>query len=101
MKTSRPTRLAPYLLGLAAALLATTTNRVTGQVAVPNPHNVAISPDGRTAYVASQAQGAASLAILNLANQTQVGSVALDKTPRALAFSPDGKWVYFTLAGVD
>ena len=85
--------------GNQVALVDTTTNRVAAQVAVPNPHNVAISPDGRTAYVASQAQGAASLAVLDLPSQTQVGSVALDKTPRALAFSPDGKWVYFTQGG--
>lgn len=79
----------------------TTSNRVVGQVAVPNPHNIAISPDGRTAYVAAQKPGAFGLAILNLVDKTQVGNIPLDKTPRALNFSPDGKLLYFTLAGVD
>ena len=29
----------------------------------------------------------------------QVGVVPLDKTPRALDLSPDGRWLYFTVAG--
>jgi YVTN family beta-propeller protein len=79
----------------------TATNQVAGQVAVPSPHNIAITPDGTMAYVAAQKQGATGLAILDLAQMTQVGNVPLGKTPRALNFSPDGKLLYFTLAGVD
>src|SRR6266516_1838370 len=79
----------------------TVTDRIVGQVPVPQPHNSAISPDGHTAYVGSQQQGATALVILDLASMTQVGSVPLDKTPRALSFSPDGKQLYFTVAGVD
>ncbi len=79
----------------------TASNQVVGQVAVPSPHNIAISPDGHTAYVAAQKQGATALAVLNIDNKTQVGSVPLAHTPRALNFSPDGKLLYFTLAGVD
>jgi YVTN family beta-propeller protein len=85
----------------AVAFVDTATARVVGQVAVPSPHNIAISPDGRTAYVAAQGQGALSLAVLDVPSRTQVGSVPLEKTPRALSFSPDGKWLYFTQAGVD
>src|SRR5439155_383485 len=69
--------------------------------AAPQPHNLAISPDGRLAYVAAQQPGATALVILDLAGKTQTGSVPLDKTPRALNFSPDGKQLYFTQAGVD
>jgi len=83
------------------AFIDTTTNQVTGQVPVPNPHNIAISPDGLMAYVAAQMPGKFGLAILDVANKTQVDSIPLDKTPRALNFSPDGKLLYFTLAGVD
>jgi YVTN family beta-propeller protein len=68
---------------------------------VGNPHNIGISPDGRTAYVASQQPGATALAILDLTTRRQVGTVPLDKTPRELNFSPDGKALYFTLAGSD
>ncbi len=83
------------------AFIDTATNQVTGQVAVPNPHNIAISPDGLVAYVAAQMPGKFGLAILDVANKTQVGSIPLNKTPRALNLSPDGKLLYFTLAGVD
>ena len=81
------------------AVIDTVRNEVIGTIPVGNPHNIAISPDGRTAYVASQQPGAAALAILDLTTRRQVGSVALDKAPRALTFSPDGKALYFTLAG--
>jgi YVTN family beta-propeller protein len=79
----------------------TATDQVVGQISIPQPHNSAISPDGRLAYIGSQKQGATSLAIVDLASQTQVGQVPLDKAPRALNFSPDGQRLYFTLAGSD
>src|SRR5262249_35568258 len=84
-----------------AVIIDTATDRVIAQMFVPQPHNSAISPDGRMAYVASQQQGATSLVILDLVSKTQVGKVPLDKTPRALDLSPDGKRLYFTVAGVD
>jgi YVTN family beta-propeller protein len=83
------------------AMIDAQTYKVVGQVPVPNPHNIAISPDGATAYVASQASDTPSLAILDVLHQAQIGSVRLDKTPRALNFSPDGTQLYFTEAGVD
>jgi YVTN family beta-propeller protein len=79
----------------------TTNNQVIGQVSVASPHNIAISPDGQTAYVAAQKQGLTGLAIINIDTRTVEGNVPLDKTPRALNYSPDGKLLYFTLAGVD
>lgn len=79
----------------------TPQNVIINQVSVPSPHNIAISPDGHTAYVATQKQGSAGLAVLNIDRGTQVGFIPLEKAPRALNFSPDGKWLYFTQAGVD
>ncbi len=83
------------------AMIDTVQNEVVARIPVGNPHNIAISPDGGTAYVASQQPGAAQLAILDLAARRQVGTVPLDKTPRALTFSPDGAALYCTLAGSD
>jgi len=80
----------------SVVFIDTTTNMIVGQVSVPNPHNIAIAPDGLTAYVASQKPATAALVILNLVDKTQIGSVALDKVPRALSFRPDGKELYFT-----
>jgi YVTN family beta-propeller protein len=83
------------------AFIDTASNRVVAQVPVSSPHNIAISPDGQTAYVAAQKQGATALVILDVRNKVQIGTVPLDKVPRALNFSPDGKALYFTQAGVD
>jgi YVTN family beta-propeller protein len=82
-----------------AVIIDTATDRVVGHIAVPQPHNAAIAPDGRRAYVASQIQGAMALVAVDLTSQTVVGRVPLDKTPRALDWSPDGTRVYFTVAG--
>ena len=81
------------------SFLDTATNAVAGAVPVPSPHNIAISPDGRRAYVASQVQGSAALVVIDVTRRSVVGRVALDKVPRALNFSPDGKQLYFTEAG--
>jgi YVTN family beta-propeller protein len=82
------------------AVIDTSTGQVTARVAVAKPHNIAIRPDGKTAYVASQEPGKFALAVIDLASRTVVRSVPLDKTPRALEFSPDGKYLYFTQAGL-
>lgn len=83
------------------AFIDVATNKVMGTVPVPQPHNIAISPDGLFAYVAAQQMGATSLTILDIVGMTVVGNVPLDKTPRALNFTPDGTQLYFTLAGSD
>lgn len=83
------------------AMIDTVRNAVIAKIPVGSPHNLAITPDGRTAYVASQTPGAPALAVLDLAGRRQSGAVPLDKTPRALSFSPDGSVLYFTLAGSD
>jgi YVTN family beta-propeller protein len=84
-----------------ALIIDTASDRIVGQVPVPQPHNSVISPDGRIAYVGSQQQGATALVILDLARKMEIGQVLLDKAPRALDLSPDGQWLYVTLAGVD
>jgi YVTN family beta-propeller protein len=82
-------------------VIDTATDRVVGEVAVPQVHNGTLSADGSRAYVASQKQGEAAIVILDLKTMTRAGAVPLDKTPRALDLSPDGKRLYFTLAGVN
>jgi YVTN family beta-propeller protein len=77
----------------------TVRNQIVARIPVGNPHNIAISPDGRTAYVAAQQPGSTALAILDLTTRQQVETVPLGATPRALSFTPDGKALYFTLAG--
>jgi YVTN family beta-propeller protein len=79
----------------------TPTNQILWKVGVANPHNIAISQDGKTAYVASQGQNAPALATIDLTTGTLLGTVPLDKTPRALSVSPDGQELFFTEAGID
>ena len=77
----------------------TAANAVSGNAPVANPHNIAISPDGKRAYVASQDPAAPALVVVDIATRAVTGRVPLDKVPRALNFSPDGKQLYFTEAG--
>lgn len=82
-----------------ALVIDTATDAITARVPVPQPHNGAFSPDGRLAYVGSQRQGATAVVVLDLAARQEIGRIALDKTPRALDVSPDGAWLYLTVAG--
>jgi len=70
-------------------------------VPVAQPHNGTLSRDGRTGWVASQQQGATALVRLDLTIWKEIARVPLDKTPRGLELSPDGRRVFFTLAGVN
>jgi len=84
-----------------ALVIDTATERVIGEVPIMQPHNGTLSRDGRTAWVGSQQQGAAALVRLDLTAWKEVARLSLDKTPRGLEASPDGRRVLFTLAGVD
>ncbi len=82
-------------------LIDTSTDQIVRRLPVPMPHNSALSPDGHMAYVGSQQQGATAVVILDLSQGTQVGTIPLEKTPRALTLSPDAKQLYVTVAGAD
>ena len=79
----------------------TSTNQVLWQTPVPQPHNIAITADGQTAYAGGQKDGQQQIAIIDVATGTETGSVPLDHSPRALAITPDGAELTYTLAGVD
>ena len=76
------------------------TQAITGTVAVPKPHTVSVSPDGKLAYITSQEPGHFGLAVLDLATRAIVRTLPLPKTPRDAEFGHDGKAFYFTEAGV-
>lgn len=84
-----------------ALVIDTATDRVITEVPVGQPHNGTLSRDGSIAWVGSQQQGATALVRLDLTAGKETVRLALDKTPRGLELSPDGKRVFFTLAGVD
>jgi YVTN family beta-propeller protein len=82
-------------------VIDTATDRVITEVPVGQPHNGTLSRDGSIAWVGSQQQGATALVRLDLMVAKETARVALDKAPRGLELSPDGRRVFFTLAGVD
>jgi YVTN family beta-propeller protein len=71
------------------------TGAVTGAT-FQTPDAVAISPDGKTAYVPDQ--DAAALFVIDIASSMVTESVPLPN-PREVAVSPDGKTVYVTDQG--
>ncbi len=79
----------------------TATRAVVGMAGVAKPHTIAMRPDGKVAYVASQQPGAFALAVIDIPSRSVARTVALDKPPRDLEFGWDGKALYFTQAGLD
>ena len=82
------------------AFIDTATESVIATSDVRKPHTVAVSPDGRFAYVAEQEPGHFGLALVDLATRRVTRNVPLDKTPRDGEFGYDGRMFYFTQAGV-
>ncbi|WP_422085523.1 plastocyanin/azurin family copper-binding protein [Variovorax sp.] len=82
------------------AFVDTSAHGVSAAVPVPKPHTIAIRPDGRQAYVASQEPGHFALVVIDMATRAVITQIPLDKPPRDLEFDPDGKSLYLTLAGV-
>ena len=85
----------------AVSFIDTATRKVIGTVPVGKPHNIAVHPNGRVAYVGSQIPGKFSLAIIDLSTRKLTDNVALEKTPRGLEFDPNGRRLYITQAGID
>ena len=83
------------------AFVDTVTQAVVGTAPVPKPHTIAIRPDGKVAYVASQEPGKFALVVVDLDVRSAARTLPLEKTPRDLEFGHDGKALYFTMAGVN
>ncbi len=83
------------------AFVDTSTRAVIGTVMVAKPHNIAIAPDDKVAYIGSQEPGHFALVVVDLVTRAVVRSVRLDKAPRGLEFGNDGKALHYTLAGVN
>jgi YVTN family beta-propeller protein len=84
----------------SAQIIDARSNQVLSRVAVPRPHNSAISLDGERAYVGSQQKDTPSIAVVDLDSGALTASVPLPHAPRALDVAPNGK-VYLTVTGVD
>src|SRR5215212_2527495 len=82
-------------------VIDTHADEVVGKVAIQQPHNSAISSDGRTAYVGSQQQGATAIVEVDMVSMSPLAAIAVQNAPRALNVSPDGRQLFFTFAGSD
>ncbi len=82
------------------AFVDTTAQTVIAMVDVGKPHTIGVSPDAKIAYVSSQTPGRSGVAVIDIDARTVLRTISLDKTPRDLEYSPDGK-VYFTEAGAN
>jgi amicyanin len=83
------------------AFVDTTSQAIVATLPLPKPHTIAVQPDGKFAYVASQQPGRFGLFVVDLEAHAVVRSVPLQNPPRDLEFGYDGKSLYFTIAGVD
>ena len=61
------------------------------------PHGVAVSPDGRRAYVALASAG--SVAVVDLDAMKEVTRIDVGRWPRSLALTPDGKRLAVGVSG--
>ncbi|MGH8616323.1 MAG: cytochrome D1 domain-containing protein [Burkholderiales bacterium] len=81
------------------AIIDTASRQVVATVPVGKPHNIAVRPDGKLAYVGSQEPGKFALAVVDLATRAVVRSIPLERAPRGVDSAHDGKALYVTLAG--
>jgi YVTN family beta-propeller protein len=71
------------------------TAETTGTIAVGNrPLGVAVSPDGRRAYVSNYVSGTVS--VIDTANKAVIGTITVSGNPAGVAVSPDGRQAYIT-----
>jgi YVTN family beta-propeller protein len=75
-----------------------TSGRIVGSVKVGlNPNWVAITKDGRTAYVANK--GSNSITPINVANNTAGTAIRVPGPPIEMEISPNGNTAYVAIAG--
>ena len=90
---------ANYLSG-TLSVIDTKTNRVVGSISVgEGPHAVAISPNGKIAYVINEFFGRngdywSRVRLIETQTGRVVGSNRVGVKPNAIALSPDGKTAY-------
>ena len=83
------------------AFVDVASGAVVATVPVAKPHTIAVRPDGKVAYVASQEPGQFALVVVDLASRSVARRIDLDKPPRDPEFSADGKFLYVTAAGIN
>ncbi len=80
--------------GASVSVVAIATNTVLPSILVGNnPYGIAITPDGKYAYVVNNVDGTVS--VIAIATNTVVGSpIHVGSGPQYIAITPDGSFVY-------
>ena len=86
---------APRANANALSIISTATNTVTATIPVPNlPFGVAITPDGKFAYV-TQSDFFGGVSVIDTATHAVVATIPAEtENPLFAAVSPDGAFVY-------
>jgi len=96
MKTVTKRRSASITTAIVCVLLLSTGRNIeaaaTESSGYRSPEAVAISPDGKTAYVSDNTAG--NVTVLDLVGNAKRGEISLSGQPRGLALSSDGKTLY-------
>src|SRR5438105_8463134 len=92
----------PYTAYVANWGTVTPINTATNAVGAPisvgaSPAGVAITPDGKTAYVANS--GSNTVTPITLATNTAGSAIAVGSGPAWVAITPDGKTAYVANSG--
>ena len=83
----------------AVSILDTATNVVVATIPIENAGRVALTPDGRFAYIASSGNwpSAGSIVVMDTVSRSTVATIPAQATfIGGPAVSPDGRFVYFT-----
>ena len=72
-------------------MIDTASNTVAASVPVGSSVKIAVSPDGKHAYVTHDLN---SLSVIDTASNKVVATVDVGKEPGGLALTPDGKYAY-------
>lgn len=85
-------------------VLDTATNTIVATIPLSdNPAEVAVTPDGKFAYVslASTAAGGpgSTVAVISTASGSVIGNISVGEEPRGLAITPDGSSMLRIRAG--
>jgi YVTN family beta-propeller protein len=73
----------------AVAVLDTGTNTVLSKIAVPSPHGIAPTLDGKKVYVSSD--GGSTVSVIDTASDSVSKTLEVGKQPHGITLTPDGK----------
>jgi YVTN family beta-propeller protein len=80
-------------------VIDTASNTVVATVAVTNPRGVAVTPDGKHAYVTISSFDSNTVSVIDTATNIVVATVPVGSEPFAVGITPDGKHAYVANLG--